>query len=145
MYGIPLEISEQHNYLGVCLHHKMPWQPGIDFICNKANCLLGFLHRNLWHCPSKLRECTYKQLILPTLDYCSPIWDPHQHTDPQAWNDTTSASLVCFWTNLKTSTSISVSEMLHKLNSAFLQSKRKQARSIFLFKMLNKQISIPDQ
>ena len=39
----------------------------------------------------------------------------------------------------------SISEMLHKLNWPSLQTKRKQARLIFLFKMLNKQISIPDQ
>ena len=51
MCGIPLKIVEQHNYLGVCLHHRMLWQPHIDFICNKANHLLGFLHRNLRHCP----------------------------------------------------------------------------------------------
>ena len=30
----------------------------IDFICNKANCLLGFLYRNLWRCPSNLKEYT---------------------------------------------------------------------------------------
>ena len=48
------------HYLGVCLHHRMSWQPHIDFICNKANCLLGFLHRNLRLCPSKLKENTYK-------------------------------------------------------------------------------------
>ena len=39
----------------------------------------------------------------------------------------------------------SISEMLHKLNWPSLQAKRKQARLIFLFKMLNKQISILEQ
>ena len=73
IYSSPLEIVEQHSYLGVYLHHKMSWQPHIDFICNKANRLLGFLYRNLRHCPSNLKQCAYKQLILPTLDYCLPI------------------------------------------------------------------------
>ena len=54
------------------------WQPHIDSICNKANCLLGFLHRNLRHCPSKLKKCAYKQILL-ILEYCSPIWDTYQH------------------------------------------------------------------
>ena len=70
MCGIPLETVEQHNYLGMCLHHIMSWQPHIDFI---------FLHRNLRNCPSKLKEYTYKQLILSILDYRSPIWDSQQH------------------------------------------------------------------
>ena len=46
MYSIPLEIVEQHSYLGVYLHHRMSWQNHIDFICKKANRLLGFLYRN---------------------------------------------------------------------------------------------------
>ena len=71
--GTPLEIVEQHNYLGACLHHRLSWQPHIDSICNKANRLLGFLYRNLRHCPNKLKECAYKQMILPMLEYCSPI------------------------------------------------------------------------
>ena len=54
VHGTPLEIVEQHNYLGVCLHHRLSWQPHIDSICNKANHLLGFLHRNLRYCPNKL-------------------------------------------------------------------------------------------
>ena len=32
MCGIPLEIVEQHSYLGVCLHYKLSWQPHIDYL-----------------------------------------------------------------------------------------------------------------
>ena len=78
MCGTPLEIVEQHNYLGVCLYYRLSWQPHIDYICNKANHLLGFLYRNLRHCPNKLKECAYNQMIQPILEYCSPIWDPYQ-------------------------------------------------------------------
>ena len=78
MCGTPLEIVKQHNYLGIWLHHRLSWQPHIDSICNKVNRLLGFLYRNLRHCPNKLKECAYKQMILPILEYCSPIWDPYQ-------------------------------------------------------------------
>ena len=70
MCGTFLEIVEQYNYLGVCLHHRLSWQPHIDSICKKANRLVGFLYRNLRHCPNKLKECAYKQMILPILEYC---------------------------------------------------------------------------
>ena len=43
MDNTPLEIVNQHNYLGVCIDHKLSWQPHIEIICNKANCILGFL------------------------------------------------------------------------------------------------------
>ena len=79
MKGIPLESVEEHSYLGVTLHHGMSWIPHINNVCNKANRLLGFLKRNLHHCPSGLKEMAYKQLILPCLGYCAAIWDPFHH------------------------------------------------------------------
>ena len=79
MKGIPLESVEEHSYLGVTLHHGMSWKPHINNVCNKANRLLGFLKRNLHHCSSNLKEMAYKQLILPSLGYCAPIWDPFHH------------------------------------------------------------------
>ena len=86
MSDIPLAVTEQHLYLGVKLHHKLSWKPHIDYICSKANKTIGFLKRNLHHCPKYLRELAYKQFVIPVLEYCSPIWDPyHQsHIDRSA-------------------------------------------------------------
>ena len=80
MYSIPLQVVEQHHYLGVLLNNKLSWIPHIHLICNKANRLLGLLRRNLYHCPSYLKEHAYKQIVLPSTDYCSTIWDPYQQT-----------------------------------------------------------------
>ena len=44
-----------------------------------TNRLLGFLKRNLHHCPSGLKEMAYKQLILPCLEYYASIHDPFHH------------------------------------------------------------------
>ena len=30
MNNIPLEFVDQHNYLGVCLHNKLSWQPHVN-------------------------------------------------------------------------------------------------------------------
>ena len=81
MNGTSLAVTEQHLYLGVKLHHRLSWKPHIDYICNKANRAVGFLRRNLQHCPSHLRELAYKQFVLPILEYCSPIWDPYHQTN----------------------------------------------------------------
>ena len=75
--GSLLSPVTEHRYLGILLHHKMSWHPHINQLCHKANRLLGFLTRNL-RCSSKiLKEHAYRQFILPILEYCSAIWDPH--------------------------------------------------------------------
>ena len=81
MSNTPLETVEEHDYLGVRLHHKLSWSPHINHIYNKVNRMLGFLNRNLYHAPQYIKEYTYKTLVLPSVDYCSAIWDPYTKKD----------------------------------------------------------------
>jgi len=62
--GHTLTLVEQHMYLGVKLDHCSY----IDYFCNKANKLLGFL-KNLQSCPKYFWELSYKQFIIPVLEY----------------------------------------------------------------------------
>ena len=39
--------------------------------------LIGFLNHNLHTCLKELKELSYKQFVLPVLDYASSIWDPY--------------------------------------------------------------------
>ena len=41
--GVPLKLVENIKYLGIYLNNKLSWHDHIDYICNKANRLLGFL------------------------------------------------------------------------------------------------------
>ena len=61
MNGNPLSLVTEHRYLETLI----------------TNQLLGFLQHNLQGCSRTLKEQSYKQLILPTVKYCSAIWDPH--------------------------------------------------------------------
>jgi len=79
MFNIPLATVLEHNYLGIRLHHKLTWDPHVNYICNKANRLLGFLKRNLYNAPVEIKEHVYKQLVLPSIEYCSATWDPYHH------------------------------------------------------------------
>ena len=81
MSNVPLTTVKEHNYLGICLHHKLSWKPHVDRICNKANCLLGFLKWNLYNVSPQIKEYTYKQLLLPSVEYCSVVWDPYHQGD----------------------------------------------------------------
>ena len=80
MSGVPLSTVLEHNYLGIFLHHKLSWDPHINFICSKASQLLGFLKRALRTAPLEIKGYLYKQLLLPSIEYCSVIWDPHHST-----------------------------------------------------------------
>ena len=79
MNSIPLQVVEQHNYPGVLLDNKLSYTLHMYLICNNANHLLGFLHSNLHHCPLNLKERAYKQIVVPSIEYCTTIlWDPYQ-------------------------------------------------------------------
>ena len=39
--------------------------------------LIGFFNCNLHTCSKELKELSYKQSMLPILDYASSIWDPY--------------------------------------------------------------------
>ena len=82
--GQILRIIEQYSYLGVIIDHKLSWKPHIEYVSSKTMKLIGFLNRNLNTCS---KELSYKQFVLPVLDYASSIWDPSlpsksdKHTD----------------------------------------------------------------
>jgi len=78
MCNMPLSIVQEH---GIRLHHKLSWTPQINHNCSKANRLLGFLKRNLYHAPQHTKEHVYKQLLLPLIEYCSVLWDPYHQSD----------------------------------------------------------------
>ena len=66
-----------YTYLGIYIHHKLSWQPQVDYVCSKANRILGFLWQNLRGSSRTLRETSYLHFVLPILDYCCSIWDPY--------------------------------------------------------------------
>ena len=55
-----LRSVEKVKYLGVYLNNKLSWHDHIDYTCNKANCLLGFLKQNLYSCHKHFKEYAYK-------------------------------------------------------------------------------------
>ena len=146
MYKIPLEVVERHHYLGVLLDNKLSWTPHINSVCNKANRLLGFLRRTLHHCPPHLKEHAYKQIVLPSIQYCSSIWDPHQqsliHKLEMIQHRAARFVLNRPW---RRNHRDSITEMLVELKWPTLEDRRKQARLMLLFKFVNKLIYVPNQ
>ena len=85
-------------------------------------------------------------MILPILEYCSPIWDPYQqrsiHKIEMIQHRAAWFVLNQPWNRHHQD---SISETLQSLKWPSLQARRKQARLIFPFKILNGLICIPNQ
>jgi len=144
MYGDPLSIATEHRYLGILINDKLSWRPHIDQLCHKANQLLGFLQRNLRGCSRSLKEHSYKQMILPIIEYCSAIWDPHHqnaiHKLEMIQHRAARFVLNKPW---RRNDEDSVSQMLTVLNWPSLQDRRKYSRLLLLYKIVNNQFQIP--
>ena len=136
----------ERDYLGVRLHHKLSWRPHVDHICNKASRLLGFLKRNLHSSPVQIKEYLYKQLLLPSIEYCSAIWDPYYLTDIKKI-EMIQHRVVRFvlnkpWHKLSQGRD-SVTEMLTNLGWPELEERRKFARLTLLFKIMRGLLEVP--
>ena len=54
----------------------LKWNTHISSTCTKARQQLGVLYRFFYMADSACLSHLYKCLVLPTLDYCSSVWDP---------------------------------------------------------------------
>ena len=146
MYRVPLQVVDKHHYSGIPIDSKLSWTPHINSLCSKANRLLGFLRRALHHCPPHLREHAYKQIVLPSIEYCSSIWDPHQQTLIHKL-EMIQHCVARFVLNRpwRRNCRDSVTNMLLTLKWPSLEERRKQSRLTLLFKFINNLIYIPNQ
>jgi len=69
-------LRARYSYLGgYLITNSDSWKPHVECVCGKTMELIGFLNRIL--CTFS-KELSYKQFVLPLLDYASSIWDPYQ-------------------------------------------------------------------
>ena len=136
----PLENVRDNPYLGIQISNNLKWKTHIDKTTNKANKTLGFLRRNLKHCPTQLKETAYKSLVRSVVEYSSTIWDPYLISDIKKVEQVQrrAARFVC---NDYRQTS-SVSSMLENLKWQPLEHRRRSARIVLLYKILTEKIAI---
>ena len=62
--GTKLQTVKNANYLGVTISLDLSWNTHVDTTAKKATTSLNFLRRNLYSCPSTVKDKCYKSLVL---------------------------------------------------------------------------------
>ena len=68
-----LKHVDNNPYLGLLISKDLKWATHIEKICKKASSTLGFIQRNLRHCPTHCRKSAYIALVRSTLEYGSVV------------------------------------------------------------------------
>lgn len=118
-----LQNVPNNPYLGVQLSDDLKWSTHISKATNKASAVLGFLRRNLKHCPQDCKKLAYISLVRSTLEYACIVWDPYLVKDVNMLeniqrkaarfilNDYTSKSTGCVTNMLKT---LDLPDLVHR-------------------------------
>ena len=140
--GQTLESLHFVKYLWVYQSDDLRWNEHVNNMSNKANKTLGFLKRNLRHCPPKTKETAYKALVRPTLGYCSTLWDPYTAKNINIVERVQRRAPR--WVLNRFNRKDSVTAMLSALKWKTLESRRTIARLSMLYKMQNRLVFYED-
>ena len=109
--------------------------------------MLGFLKQNLYNASPQIKEYAYKQFLLPSVEYCSAVWDPYHQGDVLKLEmiQHRAARLVLNKPWHRNQQNDSITDMLSSLTWPSLEDRRKATRLILLFKILRKLFVVPDR
>ena len=123
-----------YKYLGIIISN-LSWSLHIQSICCKSRkVIIGLLFRHFYSHSSP--SVLYNTLVRPHLEYCSCLWDPS--------SSASISSLEFFALKLCSKNwSSSYSSLLHQFNCPILSLRRRNAKLIFLYKILNGYVFFP--
>jgi len=74
-----IQTVKSAKYLDVTISHTLSWSEHISRITSKANLMLAFVQRNLYHCSQDIKAKAYLTFVRLILEYASIIWSPYIH------------------------------------------------------------------
>ena len=133
--------SRTQNTNGLTISSDLSWNTHVDITAKKATTSLNFLKRNLHSCPSTVKEKCYKSLVRPIIEYASCVWDPHskRNIDKLEMVQRRAARFV----KGDYSRTSSLTAMLADLKWNTLQQRRIQSKTVMLYRVVHKLVSIP--
>jgi len=130
-----LKNVENNPYLGLIISKDLKWATHIDQIAKKSSSTLGFVQRNLKKCPEKCKRTAYISLVRSTLEYGATIWDPHLEKDIYKLEKVQRKAARFIKNDYKSNHPGAVTQMLNDLDLPPLQSRRREKRLCFLYKI----------
>ena len=132
-----LKTVENNPYLGLLIAKDLKWATHIDKITKKASSTLGFIKRNLSQCTKECKRSAYIALVRSTLEYGSSVWDPHLQKDILKLEKIQRKAARFITNDYRSREEGSMTNMLENLELPTLQTRRKENRLCFLFKIAN--------
>ena len=118
----------------------LKWKEHINNVTKKVSFTLGFLRRNLQHCPIECRKTAYIALVRSIMEYGAIIWDLYNKTDINKLENLQRRG-PCFITkDYKSREEGSMTKMLGDLDLPLLQTRRQHQRLKFFYKVVEGQI-----
>ena len=141
--GQVLDEVKDSKYLGVTISDNLDWSKHITTTTTKANARLSFIKRNLKDCPQKLKEIAYFSLVRSFVDYASAVWDPHQKYNQEKLEMVQRRAARFVKSRYKRTDSVTA--MLDELGWPILSKRRKDARLILFYKIINNLAQVPHE
>ena len=121
-------------FLGVTVTSDLKWNTHITNTCAKARQQLGIINRSFNQANASTLFHLYRCLVLPTLDYCSSVWDPHTglHINKLESVQRLAARIITkCWSNPQSRT-----HPIHSLNLCSLQDRRWRQKAMICGRIL---------
>ena len=145
LHNHTLESVPGGKYLGIYISQDLSWKDHINQTAAKAIRSVGFLRRNLRHCPQEVRRQAYTTLVRPVLEYGSSVWDPHQQDNIKRLESVQRQAARFVSGDYRSREPGCVSNMLDHLNWEPLQHRRARNRVVMLYKIINNIVEVPIQ
>ena len=126
-------------YLGVRISCDLSWGPHIDEVSSKAKKQLGVLYRHFHSANPTVLLQLYKTLVLPTLDYCSSLWDPCYTVHSKKLESVQSFAARVITKSWRGS----VTYLLSRLQLPSLELRRRKQKVALCYRILNNMSIIP--
>ncbi|VDI06712.1 Hypothetical predicted protein [Mytilus galloprovincialis] len=141
-----LQQVQQNPYLGVIISDDLRWSAHIAKTVKKANSTLGFLRRNLRHCPKDGRKQAYIGLIRSLLEYASIVWDPYLIKDINALERVQRQAVRFISGDYTSREEGSIRRLMNELKLPTLENRRRHSRLTFLYKVAGELVpAIPQE
>jgi hypothetical protein len=131
--GKDINESENVKDLGVIFNRHGNFEDHMKIKISKCKKVCGMILRTFMSRDTVHMMCLFKALVIPIIDYCSVVWNPHKKKDIKAI-EKIQRNFTKRLTNMK---DLDYYERLKVLNLYSMERRRERYEILYIFKILN--------